>query len=388
MLPDLVMLPDLTAPFPAPHPYPPQVRDFGGPIMKAPRIVPVFFSNDDPTIVAQVIDFETKVGQGDYWKGATSEYGVGPATAQVPVQLTETATGTIDDSAIQTWLAGKLNADDPAFPKNDGNTIYVLHYPANVIITLGGGQQGTSCKDFGGYHDNIRLDASHTPRSTAYAVIPRCANFGAMSGIDAMTATESHELIEAATDPYPASNPAYADVDGNDAYWSFVLGGGEVGDMCAQDDASFTKFPELPYVVQRTWSNQAALAGHDPCQPSLAGEVYFAAAPVMSDMLDLGQGLQVTGVSVPVGSSKTIPVQLFSDGPTGGPWQVSAKDASDQFGGSPSLELSLDKDSGLNGDTLQLTIKSIKANQYGAAVFILDSKMNGARHVWMGIVGQ
>ena len=63
-----------------------------------------------------------------------SGFGCQPCT--VPVQLTENAPGTISDNGIQSWLAGKLNSNDPAFPAPDKNTLYALNYPTGTTITL------------------------------------------------------------------------------------------------------------------------------------------------------------------------------------------------------------------------------------------------------------
>lgn len=135
--------------YPAPHPVTPQVVTYGGPVLKAPRIVPVFFSNDEPTIGAEIKDFEDKIGATQYWAAVTAEYGVGAATSDAPVDLPEAATSTIDDSDIQTWLADELNGDDPAWPAADADTVYVLHYPAVTTITS---QGAASCQEFGDRH--------------------------------------------------------------------------------------------------------------------------------------------------------------------------------------------------------------------------------------------
>ena len=373
--------------YPAPHPVPPHVQDYGGPVLAQPRIVPVFFSNDDPDYVAQLEDFLSKVGATQYWAANTQEYGIGPATSTAPVLLTETATGTTTDDAIQTWLSGKLNGNDPAWPVADANTVYALHYPTGLTITEQGSQ---SCQDFGGYHSNITLDANHGNLNVAYAVVPRCGDFDGLTGVDSVTAAESHELLEASTDPYPNVDPAYASVDDGHFYWSIALGGGETGDMCAQQLSSFTTFPELAYTVQRAWSNKAAAAGHDPCVPSLPGEVYFNAAPEMSDTIDLnimGGSAVFKGVKVPVGQTKTIPIDLFSDADTGGPWDVQVIDYA-QLSGQPSqLDLSLDETSGQNGQKLHLTIGVPKATQYGVELFFVISSMGNTQNAWIGIVG-
>ena len=373
--------------YPAPHGDAPQVISYGGPVLAHPRIVPVFFSNDDPTYVSALTDFASKVGATQYWAANTAEYGVGAATSTDAVKLTETAPTTIDDTAIQTWLEGKLNSDDAAFPAADNNTVYALHYPAGTTITEQGAK---SCKEFGGYHSNITLDGSHGSLNVAYAVIPRCGDFDGISGVDAVTAAESHELLEASTDPYPMSNaPAWASVDDAHFYWSIALGGGEIGDMCAQQESSFTKFPELPYTVQRAWSNKAAAAGHDPCVPVPDGEVYFNAVPEMKDTitLNLGQTVDFKGVKVPVGGSKTIDLDLFSDADTGGPWDVQVLDYAQLMGQASQLDLSLAESSGQNGQKLQLTIGVPKAQQYNVELFLVISTQGQQQNAWIGIVG-
>jgi hypothetical protein len=223
----------------------------------------------------------------------------------------------------------------------------------------------------------------------AYVVVPHCANFGGLKGIDSITATESHELIEAATDPFPTSTPAYGQTDEAHLYWLFVLGGGEVGDLCAQNADAFTKFAELPYTVQRTWSNKAALAGHDPCVPKLPGSVYFNAVPVLSDTIALNVGgtARMKGVKIPVGGSKTIDVDLFSDGDTKGTWNVEARDFATLSGGTANLKLTLDRNSGQNGEKLHLTIEVVKASQYKAESFLLLSSQGARQNMWVGLVG-
>ena len=81
--------------------------------------------------------------------------------------------------------------------------------------------------------------------------------------------------------------------------------------------------------MQRTWSNKAAPAGHDPCVPALPGEVYFNAAPVLNDNITvdvIGQTSRCKGVKIAVGETKTIEIDLFSDAATGGPWTVAVQD--------------------------------------------------------------
>jgi hypothetical protein len=379
---------DLASPYPAAFPPVPRVvNDNGGAVLTAPLFVPVFFHNFDATTRVKLLDFLGKVGATDYWKQTTSEYGVGPASVADPVDLSESASGTIASGVIDAWLAAKLNHDDPAFPAPTDQTIYVLHYPSGVSVTMSNnGTTSTSCDAFGAYHGDLRLDAGHGYQNVAYAVMPTCARFGSRTGLDAFTASESHELIEAATDPYPRYDPGFSSPDSDHEYWAFLLGGGEAGDLCAQDPLAFTRFTELPYTVQRSWSNKAALAGHDPCVPALAGEVYFNAAPVLADTITLAGQITLPGVQLAVGQQKSIPIQLWSDGPTSGPWTVMVRDASTLLGMPASLSLRLDRTSGKNGDVLNLTVKVQSASQLGAGLFMVQSKLGTVTHTSFGIV--
>jgi hypothetical protein len=375
--------------YPAPHPAPPHVVTLGGPVLANPKIVPIFFANDDAAFTAKLADFTNKVGSTNYWSANVSEYGVGPAVSLAPVQAAEKPSGTIDDSQIQSWLASKLNSNDPAFPPPDKDTLYALYYPKNVTITLsGGGPPSQSCTEFGGYHSNLTLDAAHGNMDVAYSVVPHCPGFQGQTELETATSSASHEYIEAATDPFPQTEPAYGQVDNSHIYWLFALGGGEIGDMCAQQQSSFVQFPELDYVVQRSWSNKSANAGHDPCVPALA-QPYFNSAPVLPDTISLnvGQVVKVKGVQIPAGQSKTIEVDLFSDAKTAGPWTVSAVDLQALQGGQPELGFSFDKSSGVNGEKLNLTIKVIKASQYKAEIFFLTSKLGNQQNLWIGLVG-
>jgi hypothetical protein len=220
----------------------------------------------------------------------------------------------------------------------------------------------------------------------AYVAMPRCATFPAgtgglvLAGLDPVTAGASHELIEAATDPFADLDPAFATVDADHIAWAVALGGGEVGDLCAGDSASFVKFPELPYVVQRSWSNAAAAAGHDPCVPTVTKDPYFAAAPVPVDTV-AGPGVSTTGVLVAPGTPRTIDLDLFSDGPLAGPMTVQAREVRP---GMSNLSFQLDRAAGENGDTLHLTISASHVVQ-GRAIAI-EATVGAVHHSWYALV--
>jgi hypothetical protein len=361
------------------------VANNGGPVLAAPVLTSITFPTYDLT--SQVDSFISTVGSSAYWGQATREYGIGPATATAPVHLTEVAPTTIDDSAVQTWLAGKLDGTHAEFGTPVADSLYVIFYPRTTTVTLMG---QTSCQQMFGYHDGIKLTAGPwAGHDVAYAVVPEC-NAGGVGMLATATQTASHELAEAVTDPFPTSanpGPTWIGVAAGSVVWELVLGGAEVGDMCSQFPDSYFTPPGFPYAVQRIWSNASGAMSHDPCQPSLPGEVYFNAAPAQSDFVHIlfnGQPLTTYGIKIPLGQSRMVEVDLYSDAPLA-PWRVAALD----IAGGPLLNLSWDTTMGQNGDKLHLTITPVKADaQTGGEPFLVASKSGTVTHYWMGYVAQ
>ncbi|HEY8089914.1 MAG TPA: hypothetical protein VIF09_18765, partial [Polyangiaceae bacterium] len=364
---------DVTRTYPAESPPVPMVVTLGGPVLATPKIVPVFFASDDGATVASVSDFVRHLGASDYWKAAVAEYGVGAAIAASPVSMppADDPGASIDDATIQTWLTGKLEAGDTVFPAPDAQTVYLLFYPAGVTVTNAGAQ---GCAAFTGYHQETALDAAHGNARVAYAVVPRCGTASGVTGLDALTAVASHELAEAVTDPFPATAPAFLQVDDAHFYWTEVLGGSEVGDLCAHVDGAVVPLDEGPYRVQRVWSNAAARAGQDPCVPAPVGRAYFNAAPALGVVATTVQGrsVQIDGVRVAVGGSAVISLHLFSDAPTAGPWIVSARPAAGWTG---ELAFSFDTASGVDGDVVSMTVRVLGAGKYDREPFVVTSSL-------------
>jgi hypothetical protein len=231
----------------------------------------------------------------------------------------------------------------------------------------------------------------------AYAVIPRCSDTK-LSLLDMITTTESHELVEACTDPLPDYDGAYGSVD--ESHFYYGLGGAsELADMCEADESSYTTFSGLPYMVQRSWSNAAASAGRDPCEPELPGEIYFNASPAMKDTLNVQmfrQSLTAPGVQLSGCAPRVVEVDLYSEGPLAD-WTVSAEDLGDlqslAFGGGPgmggsALSLSFDKTTGHNGDKLHLTISATMSNPGSYELFrVVSTSPSGEKHDVLGLVG-
>jgi len=358
------------------HPAPPQIMSAGGPVTTAPKIVPIFFQGptDDP-FEPQVEEFLKELASGDYsfWAEATAEYGVGALTIEPTVVSTDTAPG--GDSAMQAYLATMTDGTHAGWPQADANTIFAVYLPQGLVFTDPQGQ----CTSWGGYHDET-TNTNGDPR--VYAILPRCGG----DILDNLTVVTSHELVEAATDPLPFSNPAFVDADDAHFIWGMTPGG-ELGDMCEYVQEASARIVGL-YMVQRSWSNASAAAGHDPCVP-VSDHAYLGAAPVLDEDLTLTMrngSVMTKGVTVPLGTSKDVAVQLWSDGPASD-WTVTAYDVASWLRGRPAeLTFAWDKTSGHNGDTLTLTITRMADGRFGSGSEFVVFATNGTKTAsqWWG----
>jgi hypothetical protein len=371
--------------YPAPHPAPHTVQSYGGPIMSSPKVLPIFFGDDDPTTTNQIEAFLAALQSSTYFGSAAAEYGVGAATILPAVHLTEDAPTSTSDSDIQGWLADEIEAGDGVFPQPDAETIYLLYYPSGTQIDLNG--FGTSCEQFGGYHADTRLSDG---TAASYAVIPRCPASQGLTAMQAITDATSHELLEAATDPRPFSDPAYDRIDDAHVYVELVLLT-EIGDQCAFSPSGYATYPDLPYEVQRVYSNASALAGHNPCVPIPSGEVYFVAAPDPQDDVQItgpdGAPVTMKGTQIAEGESANVDVAFFSDAPHDA-WYVAAYDAASLTGAPANLEFAFSGGTtGQNGDHLTMSVKVLSRGQYGLEPYLLYSvSSTGEMNVWPGFV--
>ena len=359
--------------YPAPHPPLPQAKKGSGSVMAKPVVVPIFYPKD--SLQTQFTDFLGKLAGGPYFAATTAEYGIAAPTMATAITLTETAPKQITDAQLRAFLASKLDGTHPEFaPPTDGQPLYTFFFPSTSTVTIPGA--GQSCSSFGGYHDTMVLPDG-TP--VAYAVIPRC------KGIDDTTAV-THELVEAFTDPI-VGYPAWAGVEDANVLWG-IRGGGELGDLCEFFKSSIKTDAASGHLIQATWSNASAAGNHSPCVPW--DGPFFAAAPVMNDEIAVAPlGVTTKGVRIPVGGTRTIEVDLFSDGPTGGDFSVATFDLASQSGSPPLLMLSLDKTSGQNGEKVALTITRLSRDpSLGVEMFYVRAELpSGARMSWLGAVG-
>jgi len=354
----------------APHPALPRVVTLGGPVLTAPKVLPIVYGGD--TGQTDVMAFLQELAGSPVWGQATAEYGVGPLTLLPAVTMTGTAPKSISDTALQSALASATSGAAPAWGAADLETIYLFLLPQGTIEQDSG---GACCTDFDGYHWEARVGST----SVAYAVSCACPGFDGpgVTPLQERTVDISHELFEAATDPLPSTAPAYTQEDDADYVWTLVTDG-EVADMCEFNDDANVVPAGSSYMIQRSWSNAAAARGDDPCVPSVTTTPYLNTFPALSSITasEIAAGFMTQGLSIPIGQKRTIALTLSSAAPTDNTWTIQVYDYDlDVLGASsPGLSLSLDKTSGRNGDVVHLTLVPRKADtQIGGEAFVIVS---------------
>jgi len=460
---------------PAAHASLPRVETFGGPVLGAPNVVPIFFGGDP--LQPQIEQFLSQLEGSSYWSATTGEYGVGALRVGRSIVVPDDPPASATTASIANWLAGHLGARDAQWPTIDGNNVYAVFYPEATTVTGLGGT--TSCADFGAFHyegvvgggagnapnsgvtaqdasvgstkdgatgattgdgaagnasapDAVAIDSPATlddagadaPRTTAavdgspddgtmpdaasvesgavargvrfaFVAVPRCATFNDLTGIDVLTSAISHELVETATDPFPATNPAYGVVDFDHLAWDMFLGGSEIADMCHSESPDREDQRLVGgFVVERSWSNRAAELGQDPCVPAIS-DVYIGAAPDFDETVVVPNppskdfpNLLTTGESIAVGRSRTVGVRLFSSAPTGD-WSVRAVEKSATDAGA-SLQFTWDRMVGNDGDVLTLRIARTAQGPDGGTPIAIESYRRavggGSGTIWAGLV--
>ena len=342
--------------FPAPHSSARRLEKLPGPVLPLPVIIPVFFGDD-----AERARTETLLQQlpgSAYWK-QLAEYGVGNVTIGASVVIADVAPATYSLEAIDTKVSALwTRATNPA-PAPDGTQIYAVFLPTQTTLLQVDGSP--FCSAGGAYHDSKGT-------SFAYAITPHCSQ-----SFDEFALSATHELIEAATDPYPLVTPAWAGAD-----LAHIGDRGEVGDLCDYGGkiGGGGGIAMFGTTVERVFSNVRAAAGHDPCIPDL-GVPYFGAAPVVSDDVRVNDfvlgDLPAKGALVKVGDSKTITVELFSDRKVA-PWNVAVQTVDlATFGPSTNITASLDRAKGENGEKLHLTVTRTAASQLGDKIQLVST---------------
>ncbi|MFO0728961.1 MAG: hypothetical protein U1E65_34595 [Myxococcota bacterium] len=326
---------------PAPHAPLPVVPQNGGPLLHHPALVTVTLPGYSRT--AEVTAYDQFIVGSRWLITVGPEYGIG-AGRHVGSSVLQWMPGPqVSDTEIQTRLLDAVASGAlPSAPATAEPFLYVLFFPLGTTIELMG---SLSCAAFGGYHNE-----AHAPgRDLVYAVIPDC-------GGDLGEAI-SHELFEAATDPFPFTQPSFQYNPMPPDGWSFL--GSELADACTG-----SSFLESNFVVQRAWSNAAARQGHDPCVPA-SGLPYFSVSE------------PVNRHTVAPGRSLTITLTGWSTAPVPD-WPVLTTTAQGDFDASPSLRTMTTN----NGRNVALTVSVPAGTASGASAFVIVGSGGMAEHLY------
>ncbi len=270
-------------------PYP-QVPDQGGPKLAHPQLVTVTFANDSRA--ADLEAFAQWIATSDWLTAVGAEYGVHTGGVAGVAHRPETPPAALTSADVEAYLAAGIADGSIPQPANLADALYMVYYPSTTTITTTfvNNIVKVSCVDYEAYHS----EAHQSGLDFAYAVMPNCNG----ETMDITTESASHELIEAATDAWPITQPALQlRPDPTDAWFSTFQFEIEVGDMCEAPDRPMT---DGGYSVQRSWSNQAAAAGGDPCIPGAPASGFGTSGP---------ETVQV----VPIGGTADIPLASWSN---------------------------------------------------------------------------
>jgi hypothetical protein len=261
-----------------------QVTSRRGPTIPAPRVVAVFFGDDPTQHVMEA--FLQSYGCTSYWRDIASEYGIGDLTYSRSLVLPPPPdfTGKLDE-----WIAAGLR--DGAFGTLADYEMLLLFLP------VGARGRPSDCSALIGAHDALgTLDGHVLP----YAYVADCyPTHASAERIAIRTFVAAHEMIEMATNPVQIG---WTGLDDGLLAPSMAAphGTGEVelADLCA----GTTGGPDYPFAVTRAYSNRAARAGLDPCNPGAPSRPVAAL-----------QGVKEVDLSV---TELTLTVDVFADDPS------------------------------------------------------------------------
>ncbi|HVH48251.1 MAG TPA: hypothetical protein VM925_38220, partial [Labilithrix sp.] len=214
------------------------------------------------------------------------------------------------------------------------------------------------------FHRSLEVGGSkaRTPAKLAYAVLPRC------SDETELTATASHELLEATTNPDPVERGfAFARDSSNLA---FTASGLEPVDPCGLITMDGHWTLDSGFAVQRAWSNRAAALGHDPCVPARRNRPYVALVPRTPTVRLVGEGERVT-ITLDAKADRPVPK-----------WATSVLDVTGFHEHAQYVDVSLDRSVVQDGDSVNLTIVVRKRNENGLVVVGAVSTLGVSSHMW------
>jgi hypothetical protein len=282
---------------------------------------------------------------------------VGPIASVTTIPLSGPISADIDDTSVAELLAPLAATYLSAHPDAGGETSVAdgeaLRYDMLFVLITA---SSIACSTEAANHGSFAAGGVTVP----YAFSQRCPDTtGTLTPAEHEIAMLTHEIVDAATCPFPGPAPAFAHIDDDHLAWSTTDGAPfstELNHMCESSRAA-VMIGANTVTLERVWSNAASAGGHARCIPVAAGSgSEVLAVPVLTEQVPFAGSQSTLGVVLAQGESTTMAVNLVSDAPTSAPWYVEAVDVAAENGNAPQLALSLDTNQGENGDIVHLTI--------------------------------
>ena len=233
---------------------PPKLTQHGGAVLTRPVIHNLYVGDYFNSKLGQADVQENEAYAQDFGQsalmGIAQQYGAGAAQHGNSTVLAGPNPTTVTEADVQRYVQQALSSGAVS---RDAQGMYTVVLPPNTVLDAGGGT--TSKVGLGGFHGSFD-DGSGQP--IYYAVIAYSDSRG--NGInfdnnsqDAINITESHEWMEAMTDP-DVNSP----LPGRNLGWYDESDNGEIGDLAISQlplDQTFER-DAGGYMQQLEWSNQ------------------------------------------------------------------------------------------------------------------------------------
>jgi hypothetical protein len=172
-------------------------------------------------------------------------------------------TGAPGGTSIQQWQIeaeltrliqnGTLSSPGP-------NDLYMVYFPPGVTVFAGGWFSCTPTDGFCGFHTMFSVNGTNAYYGVIADLAPCGSRCGPGDALANTTATSSHELLEAVTDPFTGPDNGWFDGTNPNQTW-------EISDICQDMQANVSGF-----TVQKAWSQQQeACVFRNPCLECASG---------------------------------------------------------------------------------------------------------------------
>jgi hypothetical protein len=375
MMPDLAAAPDLS-PMQMLGELMPQVLQLASnSVLKSPKVVAVTWDND--THRSDIEALFPQYAASKAWTAQTSEYGVGALTVGTPIHLSGNAPASLTDKGD--LFGGAVQPE--------AGVLYGFFVPVGTTVDDGTGSK--CCTDYDGYHADAAVGSLDVP----YFIACACPMFDGpnIGDLQQLTTVAGHELVETVTDPF---QNGFGQTDDAHAIWT-IVSDGEVADLCQFNDTTYWQPSDMSYTVQRTWSNRAAAAGHDPCVGDPATP-YYQAIPLATDPVTLtapqSSPWQTQGLKVAMGATGTLRLRIYADA-AAGPFTITIDDYNSTWlNGTKLLSFTVPATPVASGDELEATVAVLGQDpSLGAAeayVVTTTPVAGGLSTQYFGVVGQ